>query len=320
MRRAEKPGRQRALTLQSRRDVLFGGLCLCCLPSKSRAEKFAIEEVAPSVFMRRGLYQEAGGQNLDAIANIGFIIGDDAVLVTETGGSLADGLWLRQIIREKTAKPIKYVVLSHGHPDHAFGAGAFLEDAPVFIGHHRLASVLTARGGYYRSRLVELIGEANVGPIVMPTRMVDARDEIDLGGRIIAFQAHRPAHTVADLSLFDKTSGLLLPADLLFVGRVPALDGSLTGWIAELEAMQAQNQGKAVPGHGPVSVDFRAASDALLVYLKILRDGVRAEIDGNGSIERAIANVGLSERDKWKLFDDYNKRNVTEAYRELEWQ
>ena len=70
----------------------------------------------------------------------------------------------------------------------------------------------------------------------MPTRMVTERDEIDLGDRVITFQAHRPAHTVTDLSLFDKTSGLFLPADLLFVGRVPALAGSLTGWIGELEA------------------------------------------------------------------------------------
>ena len=314
MRRAEKLGRL------DRREAMFGAVCLCCLPSKIRAENFAVEEVAPSVFMRRGADEEGSGQNLDAIANIGFIIGEDAVLVTETGGSLADGLWLRKTIREKTAKPIKYVVLSHCHPDHAFGGGAFVQDAPAFIGHHRLASVLAARGAFYRNRLVELLGEANVGPVVMPTRMVTERDEIDLGDRVITFQAHRPAHTVTDLSLFDKTSGLFLPADLLFVGRVPALDGSLTGWIGELEAMQGRGYGKTVPGHGPLSVDFRAASDALLNYLKILREGVRAEIDRNGSIERAMATVGLSERDKWKLFDDYNKRNVAEAYRELEWQ
>ena len=304
----------------TRRDVFFGGACLCCLPSLVRAEDFAVEEVAPGIFMRRGVDQEASPENLDAIANIGFIVGDDAVLVTESGGSLADGVRLRQAIREKTAKPIKYVVLSHVHPDHVFGAGAFLEDAPAYIGHAKLGPALAARGDFYRQRLVALLGEAKVGPVVMPTKIVAAREEIDLGGRVVALQAHQPAHTTSDLSLFDRASGLFLPADLLFVGRMPSLDGSLTGWIAELEALQAQGFGKTVPGHGPLTVDFPSASEKLLRYLKILRDGVRAEIDRNGTIERAIETVALSEKTRWALFDEYNRRNITEAYRELEWQ
>jgi glyoxylase-like metal-dependent hydrolase (beta-lactamase superfamily II) len=154
----------------------------------------------------------------------------------------------------------------------------------------------------------------------MPTRVIADRDEIDLGGRVVRLRAHRPAHTASDLSMVDEASGLFLPADLLFVDRAPSLDGSLTGWIAELEALQKEKFGKATPGHGPLTVDFRPAAADLLAYLRALRDGVRAEIDRNGSIEQAIATVGRPERDKWKLFDDYNRRNVAEAYRELEWQ
>jgi quinoprotein relay system zinc metallohydrolase 2 len=304
----------------TRRDIFLGGACLCCLPSLACAEDFVLEEIAPAVFMRRGVDRDASPENLDAIANIGFIVGDEAVLVTESGGSLADGVRLRKAIREKTDKPIKYIVLSHVHPDHVFGAGAFLDDAPAYIGHARLGPALAARGDFYRRRLIDLLGEANVGPVVMPTKIVAAREEIDLGGRVVSLQAHKPAHTNSDLSMFDRASGLFLPADLLFVGRMPSLDGSLTGWIAELEALRTQGFGKAVPGHGPLTVDFPSASDKLLRYLKILRDGVRAEIDRNGSIEHAIDTVALSEKDRWTLFDDYNRRNVTEAYRELEWQ
>ena len=310
----------RGLLGLTRRDAIFGGACLCCLPSLGRAKDFRVEEVAPGVFMRRGVDREASQENVDAIANIGFIVGDDAVLVTESGGSLADGVRLRKAIREKTAKPIKYVVLSHVHPDHVFGAGAFLEDAPAYIGHAKLGPALAARGDFYRQRLMALLGDANVGPVVMPTKIVAAREEIDLGGRVVALQAHKPAHTTSDLSLFDRASGFFMPADLLFVGRMPSLDGSLTGWIAELEALQAQSFGKAVPGHGPLTVDFPSASEKLLRYLKILRDGVRAEIDRNGTIERAIETVALSEKTHWALFDEYNRRNITEAYRELEWQ
>ena len=272
------------------------------------------------MFLRRGLDQNATSDNLDAIANIGFIVGGDCVLVTDSGGSLADGRWLREIIREKTRKPIRYVVLSHVHPDHAFGAGAFLQDQPIFIGHARLAEALQTRGAFYRRGLAEIIGEANVGPVVTPTRTVADADHIDLGGRIVTFRAHGPAHTTSDLSMLDRNSGLLLPADLLFVKRAPSLDGSLLGWLKELDVLKAMNVSKAIPGHGPLTVDFASASADLARYLMILRDGVRAEIKANGSIEHAVATVGQSESGHWTLFEDYNKRNVTEAYQELEWE
>ncbi|MGO9135869.1 MAG: quinoprotein relay system zinc metallohydrolase 2 [Methylovirgula sp.] len=304
----------------SRRQALAGGLCLCCLPQLAYSATPAVAEIAPGVFMRRGVDEDPTAANLDAIANIGFIIGDNGVLVTETGGSLADGRWLRQVIKEKTQKPIKYVVLSHVHLDHAFGAGAFLDDKPVFIGHAKLPEALNARGEFYRQRLIGWLGKENVGPVVMPTHTVATDDQIDLGGRVITFHAHGPAHTTCDLSMIDKGSGLLLPADLLFVGRCPVLDGDLKGWLKEIEVLKAMKIGKAVPGHGPVTVDFDAASAPLVHYLTVLRDGVRAEIKGDGSIEHAIKTVGQSEKPNWKLFDNYHPRNVTEAYTELEWE
>jgi quinoprotein relay system zinc metallohydrolase 2 len=304
----------------TRRQALVGGLCLCCLPTLGRAAAFDVAEIAPGVFMRRGRDEEPSAANLDAIANIGFIIGNDSVLVTDTGGSLADGQWLRKIIKDKTDKPIKYVVLSHVHLDHAFGAGAFLDDKPVFIGHAKLPEALRARGEYYRKDLIALLGESRTGPVVMPTHTVAADDQVNLGGRIITFHAHGPAHTTSDLSMVDHGSGLLLPADLLFVTRCPVLDGSLGGWLKEIEFLKAMKIPKAIPGHGPLTVAFDAASADLVRYLTILRNGVRAEIKNNGTIEDAIRTVGQSEKPNWKLFDDYHARNVTEAYKDLEWE
>jgi quinoprotein relay system zinc metallohydrolase 2 len=279
-----------------------------------------IEEVAPGVFIRRGVDQDASAQNIDAIANIGFIIGRDVVLVTDSGGSLADGQWLRTQIKARTLKPIRYVVLTHVHPDHSFGAGAFVDDAPVFIGHAKLPEALRARGEFYRKGLADIIGADKVGPVVMPTRTVNTDDAVDLGDRVVAFHAHAPAHTNCDLSMVDRGSGLLLPADLLFVGRVPALDGSLLGWLRELDHLDTMGAAHAIPGHGPTTVELGPAVDALRTYLSVLRDGVRREIKGPGSIEQAIKTVGQSERAKWLLFDSYNGRNVTEAYKELEWE
>lgn len=280
----------------------------------------AVEEVAPGMFLRRGVDADATADNQDAIANVGFIIGRDAVLVTDSGGSFADGSRLRAAIREKTEKPVRYVVISHVHPDHAFGAAAFRADNPTFIGHARLAAALQARGAYYRQRLAELLGPERAGEVVLPTMAVSGGAEIDLGDRAIGFAAHGVAHTDSDLSMLDRKTGLLLPADLLFVRRVPSLDGSLLGWLRELEELGAIGAARAVPGHGPLAVDWAPAAADLIRYLTALRDGARQAIAAGAGIDAAVKTVGQSERDRWVLFDDYNGRNVTEAYKELEWE
>ncbi|SFL47010.1 quinoprotein relay system zinc metallohydrolase 2 [Methylobacterium pseudosasicola] len=305
----------------SRRHALFAGLCLCCLPTLGRAaESFTMEEVGPGIFMRQGLIADATADNADAIANIGFLIGRDGVLVTETGGSLADGQWLRAEIAKRTPKPITHVVLTHVHPDHVFGAGAFVADKPVFIGHAKLAEALGARGEFYRKRLIELLGEDRTGPVVYPTLSVADTAEIDLGDRRLTFTAHGPAHTTCDLSMRDSGSGLLFPADLLFVNRIPSLDGSLRGWLKEIERLKAMGATRAVPGHGPVAVELAPALADLSGYLTALRDGTRAAIAKDVPIEKAVASVARDQRDKWALFDTYNGRNVTVAYQELEWE
>ena len=72
-----------------------------------------------------------------------------------------------------------------------------------------------------------LFGPEQTGTVVLPGMEIRDRAEIDLGSRIIEVTAHAPAHTVCDVSLFDKKTSTLLPADLLFVQRMPSLDGSL---------------------------------------------------------------------------------------------
>src|ERR1700761_4988403 len=118
----------------SRRRLLIGSLLLAGLPGGARCEAAAPAELAPGLFVRRGVDQDATAANRDAIANLAFIIGRDAVAVIDPGGSRADGESLRAAIAAKTRLPIRWVVMTHGHPDHVFGAEAFLPDRPTFVG------------------------------------------------------------------------------------------------------------------------------------------------------------------------------------------
>ncbi|MFL6601226.1 MAG: quinoprotein relay system zinc metallohydrolase 2 [Steroidobacteraceae bacterium] len=309
----------------SRRDVLLGA-CACCFAGLTRAaagtargETFATHEVAAGIHIRRGVDEDATAANQGAIANIGFIVGTDAVAVMDPGGSLADGQRLRATIRKTTGLPIRYVVMSHVHPDHIFGAGAFVEDKPEFVGHARLPNALAQRGEYYRMHLDQILGTGRSGPVISPTKLVENQSRIDLGGRVLEITAHGNAHTDCDLSVLDARTGTLLLADLLFVQRVPSLDGSLKGWLAELASLKSVSARRAVPGHGPSSVDWPAASRDLERYLGTLQRETRQAIAKGIDIGQAAQTVALSERDKWTLFDDYNGHNVTRAYKELEW-
>src|SRR5271154_544279 len=140
------------IAIASRRTALVGGACLCCLPLLSRYGRAAgspqparMTEVAAGVHIRCGVTEDASPTNDDAIANIGFVVGRDSVAVIDPGGSLEDGESLRLAIRTVTDLPIRFVVLSHVHPDHIFGAAAFQAEQPVFVGHARLPEQLADR-------------------------------------------------------------------------------------------------------------------------------------------------------------------------------
>lgn len=309
----------------SRRDLLFGAACACCFPGPgARAEPTAgapaTREVSAGIHVRAGVDEEATAANSGAIANIGFIIGRDAVAVADPGGSLSDGARLRDAIRAITRLPIRYVILPHVHPDHIFGASAFAADKPTYVGHARLPEALAQRGQYYRGRLEQVLGSGTAGSVVMPSMLVDSGATLDLGGRILELTAHPVAHTDCDLSVFDRQTGTLLPSDLLFVRRVPSLDGSITGWLKELAALKALPAQRAVPGHGPAVVDWPAGAADLERYLNVLLNETRKAVAQGLEIGAAAQSVAQSERGRWALFDDYHGHNVTKAFKELEWE
>jgi quinoprotein relay system zinc metallohydrolase 2 len=288
-------------------------------PSRAAGPRGFVE-VAPGLFVRSGVDEDASTANGGAIANMGFIVGKDCVATMDAGGSLEDGQALRAAIRAHTSLPIRYVILSHAHPDHVFGASAFLVDRPQFLGHARLPNALALRGDYYRARLESELGKARAGTVVAPTLLVEGTRNIDLGGRVLTLTAHPKAHTDNDLSVIDTQTHTLLASDLLFVRRVPSLDGSLRGWLKELQALKAIPAARAVPGHGPASVDWPSSAAGLERYLNTLLAETRAAIARGVTIEEAVNVVGRSERGRWALFDDYHGRNVTQAYKELEWE
>jgi quinoprotein relay system zinc metallohydrolase 2 len=303
--------------------LAFVGAAFLCAITPGHAETAAlpVTEIAPGVFVHNGVHEEASAANEDAIANIGFIIGEDAVAVIDPGGSFAEGSALRVAVRKRTDRPIRYVILTHVHPDHIFGAAAFRDDHPDFVGHAKLPGALAQRGEYYLRRLHGALGDEAAGSaIVPPTILVSDKLALDLGQRHLILRAHGPAHTDNDLSVFDERTRTFWLADLLFVDRIPAIDGSVVGWLKELKILTAITADRAVPGHGPASVPWPAAAEPEQRYLEAVAQDTRAAIKAGIGIAEAYRHVANSEGSKWLLFDEYHARNVTASYKELEWE
>jgi quinoprotein relay system zinc metallohydrolase 2 len=299
----------------------LAGPLLPLRPAAASPAPLDCTEVAPGLWVMPGRMEEASANNLDAIANTGFICGAEATAVIDPGGSFAHGQLLRQAIAARGAPPVRYLVLTHMHPDHAMGATAFADLRPEVIGHARLPEALAQRGGFYTTMLEREMGaQAARSGALAPTRLVTDRAELDLGGRVLELRAHPPAHTDNDLSLRDRASGTLWLSDLLFVDRIPALDGDLLGWLRVLAELSQEPAQRAIPGHGPPSVPWPQAAAPLLTYLAALRDGTRAAIAAGLDLAEAPERVATEAARPWQLAGHYHGRNVTAAYRQLEWE
>jgi quinoprotein relay system zinc metallohydrolase 2 len=300
--------------------VLLWPLAFGAAPSTT-ADALSVQQLAPGVFVHLGQQLALDAPGHDDIANIGFIVGSRCVAVIDTGGSMRIGRALRNAIKQRTTRPICYVINTHVHFDHVLGNAAFREDRPSFVGHWALAAAIERSRDFFLQHYAdELDQPADAGQIIAPDRAVQHTLDLDLGGRHLHLQAWPTAHTDCDLTVLDDSSRTLWAGDLLFRDRLPALDGSASGWLAVIDQLALLQVQRTVPGHGPVTTDLTAALDAERRYLRALIDGVREQLSQGGSMQQAIALVAAAEKPHWLLWDSTHPHNVARVYEQLEWE
>ncbi len=311
--------RKKAFNASISASCLFFWLAASLSSSMSLAgSDFAITEVAPGIYLHQGVHEQMSTFNHGDIANSGFIMGSAAVAVVDPGGSVHNAHLLYDAIRAHTSLPVRYVVLTHIHPDHVAGVSVFPASSEV-IAHTHYPRALAQRGNFYFDRFPDLFGGDRQKGLRVPDTLVDGELRIDLGERQLLITAYPTAHTDNDLSVLDVNTKTLFASDLLFAQRTPSLDGSLSGWLQVLQRMEGEDYGLVIPGHGQPG-SWATVAAPQINYLNALKLNISRQIERGFTLSETIANeMNSPDTDGWQLFDEVHPVNVTKAYTELEW-
>jgi len=220
------------------------------------------------------------------------IIGDDGVLVVDSGHAPSTTARIIAEIRHMTDKPVRFLVNTHWHPDHNAGNGLYEEAFPGI----QIVSTTTTRDAienvlprkevspdtadrirkvlsdgsykgkpidaetrkYYETSLPQLdafVPELKKANHALPTLTFDTRLTIYLGKREVQVMFLGRGNTAGDAVIYVPDSKVLMAGDLV-VYPVPYPYGSFFGeWIETMKKLEAIDATVIVPGHGPVMHD-----------------------------------------------------------------
>jgi glyoxylase-like metal-dependent hydrolase (beta-lactamase superfamily II) len=269
-------------------------------------------------------------------------------LVTEEGIILADPIhtefstWLNSELQERFGVPVRYVLYSHHHWDHASGGAVFAATA-TFIAHEGMAAALAAplpsnatvldtngngileRGeasGGFAANFDRLNTNGDGGlsgaeinvDIHPPDLLYSERMTVSLGGQRVELIHPNPAHSSDTTVLYFPEQRAGFAVDYINVERLP---GSFDPYpfdqyVSAVGTMFALDIDIVVPGHG--NVGRREHLAEYMGFLRDLQTEVSAAVAEGQTLEQAQRSVRLAEYSDWLLFDERKANVIAGAY------
>jgi glyoxylase-like metal-dependent hydrolase (beta-lactamase superfamily II) len=242
-------------------------------------------------------------------------------LVTPEGIILADPInveaaaWIKAQLTERFPRaPVRYVLYSHHHQDHASGAAVF-NDTAELVAHEQFAAALKASAG---------AGDAaakRYAAVVPPESTYSSRRTITLGGRTVQLihpgrTGHAPDLTV----LYFPAERVVFGADFMAVRTVPGSNTLANGapvaeYVAAVKAVEALDFDIAAPGHGPLG--RKADIAAHRQYFENIAARVAAGIAAGRTVADLQAAKIMDEYKDWIEYDEDNPVNIANVYTTL---
>jgi glyoxylase-like metal-dependent hydrolase (beta-lactamase superfamily II) len=236
--------------------------------------------------------------SVQLVPNVGFVIGDKAVLVVDTGMGPRNGAAVSEVAQKLAGgSRAVYLVTTHVHPEHDLGASAFpattklirSEDEQKEIAEFglQLAKVFAARAPIY----AELLKDADFRKADIT---FDKEYDLDLGGvhaHLIALGAN---HTHGDTAIWVEPDRVLFAGDVAMKAQ-PAFASpysSVHQWLTSLDRLEALKPVLIVPSHGPTGdTGFISGYRA---YLTDIRARAAAEKKAGHSADQAVEVISAA--------------------------
>lgn len=283
----------------------------------------SFSEIAPRTY---AYVQGDGGWGL---SNAGLVVGDNGeALLVDTFFDLPH---TRRLLDALPVRPT-IVVNTHYNGDHCWG-NELVADARI-VAHAQCREQLV--NGPQPAFLAALLaGEAGGDPMVSyfqqamgrfefdgitvtpPTEVFDSPSHsLDIGGRAVELFHYGPAHTLGDSVVWVPDQRALFTGDLLFWKVCPLVwDGTVTNWLAALDAMLALDPAVVVPGHGPVGGP--EGLHELAGYFRLLAEQGGSLHDKGVPPDEAVTRLDLGPYGSW-VDVERTALNLLQVYRELD--
>ena len=230
-----------------------------------------------------------------------FVVTPAGVIATDpnagTYGVQAAEAYLAEI-RKVTDAPIKYMVYSHHHFDHAAGGAPFKKAGATFIAHRNA----TAR--------LKVLKNPDV---VMPDISIGDRYDIRLGGVTVELRWVGRNHSDNMIVMRVPKDKILFAVDFIPIEAVQFRDmpdGYLPDWFDALDRTVALDWERMIPGHPSARLGTKDDVRNLRAYMTDLSDVTRKATAEGKCFDRAMAEIKLPKYEKWGGYKQYLSGNI----------
>jgi len=296
-----------------------------------------------------GVYVDLVSPDSNAVGNAGVVLLEEGVLVFDTHFTPEAGRTLSRKIGRLTPLPVRFIVVSHFHPDHTHGNQAFLEawqilgstntrrdmlekDLPSLNRSRELAerdidlkqkAIERLDNAVLRAELTsEIIGRRrfleNLAAlkIIPPTMALDDNITIVDRTREVRLIYLGRGHTDGDIVLLLPRERIAFLGDLFFNRGLPNTENAnLHDWMKTLEEVLRLPAETFVPGHGPIGTRYEV--QRFLDYFETLRAMIEPAVIRGDSLEQVLQEVRVPGRYGYYDFQNFFPLNVQKMYAEL---
>lgn len=261
-------------------------------------------------------------------ANAGFVVTGEGVIVVDSLGTPKLGRRLISTIHCVTDEPIKYLVVTHNHPDHAYGAVAFeaiqgltIIAHPGTIDYNHSESLQTSVE--YREQLLphDMAGfrplNADTYVRVEPFNKL----RISLGEVVMDIYNTGKHHSYGDLVIHQPRARLLWVSDLAFNQRTTYMGDGDSAQILKAQDWLLQTFPDVrlmIPGHGSVQTPPFPMVAKTHDYVERMREAMLAAVEDGTMMLDAVRNVEFKDWQDVPLYDSNQRANANFVYREME--